>query len=268
MNEAQWLTSTDPAAMFHHLRYAPVGVGGRLRRTEEGGPLLASDRKLRLFAAAMAIQAWGLKYALSAKGGYEHWANGEADPSDHEDDEASPLRVVRSWLSDPEGAIGPTTQAAILRDIIGNPFADCTWLIHRCPHCGQEGRWHFRGSDDALGEWLWCPDCNVEMRHRRDIWCDWREGTVPRLAAKIYDERAFDRMPILADALEEAGCSAEEKCPSCQGEKGHVVGVGVWQTCGPCRATGHVPNPLLQHLRGPGPHVRGCHVVDALLDKS
>src|SRR5262249_49846098 len=35
---------------------------------------------------------------------------------------------------------------------------------------------------------------------------DWREGTIRKLAASIYDERAFARLPVLANALEEAGC--------------------------------------------------------------
>jgi hypothetical protein len=57
---------------------------------------------------------------------------------------------------------------------------------------------------------------------------------VPKLAASIYDERAFDRLPIQADALEEAGCGEVE---------------------------------LLTHLRCPGPHVRGCWAADLLLGK-
>jgi hypothetical protein len=60
---------------------------------------------------------------------------------------------------------------------------------------------------------------------RRNLaWLAWEGGTVTKLAAMIYEERAFDRLPILADALEEAGCEAAE---------------------------------LLTHLRGPRPHVRG-----------
>ncbi|MFO0930967.1 MAG: hypothetical protein U0736_28715, partial [Gemmataceae bacterium] len=62
-------------------------------------------------------------------------------------------------------------------------------------------------------------------------WLAWDGGTVGRLARGLYDEGAFDRLPILADALEEAG------------------------------ATG----PLPDHLRGPGPHVRGCWAVDQVL---
>jgi hypothetical protein len=63
---------------------------------------------------------------------------------------------------------------------------------------------------------------------------DWLTSTVVLLARGIYDERAFDRMPILADALQDAGCDAEE---------------------------------VLNHCRGPGPHVRGCHVLDLILGK-
>jgi hypothetical protein len=63
----------------------------------------------------------------------------------------------------------------------------------------------------------------------------WRTETAVALAAGIYEERAFDRLPILADALEEAGCDHAD---------------------------------VLNHLRGPGPHARGCWVVDGVLGKA
>jgi hypothetical protein len=66
-------------------------------------------------------------------------------------------------------------------------------------------------------------------------WLRWNDGTVPKIAAAIYDERAFDRLPILADALLDAGCDDEQ---------------------------------VLAHCRSAGPHARGCWVVDALLGKS
>jgi hypothetical protein len=65
-------------------------------------------------------------------------------------------------------------------------------------------------------------------------WLTWDDGTVRKLAQGVYDDRAFDRLPILADALEEAGCTAAD---------------------------------LLAHLRGPRPHVPGCWAVDLLLGK-
>jgi hypothetical protein len=63
----------------------------------------------------------------------------------------------------------------------------------------------------------------------------WRTATTAPLAAGIYADNAFDRLPILADAVEEAGCTDAE---------------------------------LLGHLRGKGRHVRGCWVLDALLGRT
>ena len=62
----------------------------------------------------------------------------------------------------------------------------------------------------------------------------WLSSTVLDLARTIYDERLFERLPILADALMDAGCDSEE---------------------------------ILNHCRSEGPHVRGCWVVDLVLGK-
>jgi hypothetical protein len=62
----------------------------------------------------------------------------------------------------------------------------------------------------------------------------WLSSTVVALAEGIYADRAFDRLPILADALQDAGCDDAE---------------------------------VLDHCRGGGTHVRGCWVVDLLLGK-
>jgi hypothetical protein len=61
-----------------------------------------------------------------------------------------------------------------------------------------------------------------------------RTPEVVALAQRIYEERGFERMPELAAALERAGCTDVE---------------------------------VMAHCRGPGPHVRGCWVVDLLLAK-
>jgi hypothetical protein len=73
-------------------------------------------------------------------------------------------------------------------------------------------------------------------------WVAWHGGAVVRLAQSVYKERDLPsghldaaRLAVLADMLEEAGC---------------------------CDAG------LLGHLRGPGPHVRGCFAVDLLLGRS
>jgi hypothetical protein len=64
---------------------------------------------------------------------------------------------------------------------------------------------------------------------------NWLTSTVVALAKGIYNDRAFDRMPILADALQDAGCEKAD---------------------------------ILDHCRGPGPHARGCWVVDLVLRKA
>jgi hypothetical protein len=69
---------------------------------------------------------------------------------------------------------------------------------------------------------------------RRRIDERWRTSTVVSLAQSIYSDRAFDHLPILADALEDAGCDNVD---------------------------------ILNHCRGGSEHVRGCWVVDLVLGK-
>jgi hypothetical protein len=63
---------------------------------------------------------------------------------------------------------------------------------------------------------------------------DWRADTAVALARQMYETRAFGAMPILADALQDAGCNNTD---------------------------------ILDHCRSPGLHNRGCWVVDLVLDK-
>lgn len=114
-------------------------------------------------------------------------------------------------------------KAAILRDIFGNPFRKVTF-------------WKSRISNTLL-------DFPIN-----DCFLRWNDRLVPRLAQGIYDERAFDRMPILADALEEAGCTNEDILMHCRGLE--FVDDRTWAT---------------EPLRGQ--HVRGCWVIDLLLGK-
>src|SRR6266542_3255603 len=81
---------------------------------------------------------------------------------------------VRQVGSKVIGRKGFQAQAAILRDIIGNPFRPITF--------------------DPT----------------------WRTSDVMLLAQGIYDERAFDRMSILADALQDAGCNSDDILSHCR----------------------------------------------------
>ncbi|HJZ59825.1 MAG TPA: hypothetical protein VKE74_33090 [Gemmataceae bacterium] len=72
------------------------------------------------------------------------------------------------------------------------------------------------------------PFCPVAADH------SWLTSTAVALASQMYDSRDFGAMPILADAIQDAGCDNAD---------------------------------ILDHCRGPGPHVRGCWVVDLLLGR-
>lgn len=65
----------------------------------------------------------------------------------------------------------------------------------------------------------------------------WRTSTVVDLAEAIDTDRAFDRIPILADALMDAGCDSDDVLSHCH------------------------------HCHGEGPHVRGCWLIDLILNK-
>jgi hypothetical protein len=74
------------------------------------------------------------------------------------------------------------------------------------------------------------------FRHVRvdPSWLIRNDGEIVKLAQAIYDGRCFERLPRLARGLEDAGCIHEE---------------------------------VLEHLRSSEIHVRGCWVLDLLLDK-
>ncbi len=85
----------------------------------------------------------------------------------------------------------------------------------------------------------------------------WLTPTVISLAQAIHDDRAFDRMPMLGDALEEAGCTNAAILGHCRGEP-----------CQRCRGSGtvHRPDPCSAcGNHGTLLHVRGCWVLDLLL---
>jgi hypothetical protein len=52
----------------------------------------------------------------------------------------------------------------------------------------------------------------------------WNDGTVVKLAQGVYEERSFAQMPILGDALEEAGCTDQALLTHCRQRQGHILG--------------------------------------------
>jgi len=89
-----------------------------------------------------------------------------------------------------------------------------------------------KGEEQRQGQYLHCIFGNPF--HPVVLDPSWLTTTVLALARQMYESRDFSTMPILADALQDAGCDNAE---------------------------------ILEHCRGPGPHVRGCWLVDLLLGK-
>jgi hypothetical protein len=240
MTEAEWLASEDPGLMLRHVRKWSR-LRGLLARAGSASAR-SRQRKLRLFACACCREDWD---SLGDRGQQavevsERFADGLAtreelvaarraataaaysmtswrawapvfvalDPAGFPDDErlagaasAASNVVTAGTLSEVIAALqgtecDPARICGLMRDVFGNPYRPS----------GRNG-----------------------------AWLAWNGGTIPKLAAAIYKDRAFERPPVLADALEDAGCTDAA---------------------------------ILEHCRGPGPHVRGCWAVDLLLGNS
>jgi hypothetical protein len=197
VTEAEWLACDDPRPMFPLVRRK------------------ASSRKLRLLAVACARTDKGFWRIIRA-------------------DERRVIELAERFADDP----------ALWGEVKALRLLDYCQGVRWCAGCRPApSRWI--RSNSPKPERAECRP--AEARLLRDIfgnlfrpvainaaWLAWNDGTVVKMAQSIYDERAFDRLPILADALEEAGC--------------------------------HDPE-ILGHCRQPGEHVRGCWIVDLILGK-
>jgi hypothetical protein len=217
MTEAEWLACKDPEKMLEFEKRRPSG----------------SARKQRLFACACCRQAGDLIADGACREAVEvaeRFADGLADP----DDLVWAFQAAHEVADELRGTRGDA--AALPADLASTACEDSSEMAYYA--------WLYllgltpRGSRAARRAWgrqavrcLWGP------LPFRPVAIDraWLTPAVKQLAGAIYDDRAFGRLPALADALEEAGCNAAE---------------------------------LLAHLRGPGPHVLGCWALDLIAGKS
>ena len=234
MTEEDWLKDNDPQAALDRLR----------------GSGRASDRKLRLFACGywrrclplLYLQEADLRRIEGAVEAAERHAEGLAPVA-----EMAPLRrlglgvAAGTGRSAAEGALQSVAQR--MRWLSQAPwgYRQWVWTAERewtaaeglvVRQATEERRVAVRAIQLSLFRDLF----GMSRPAAADAsWLAWNDGTVVKLAQAIHNDHRFGDLPILADALEDAGCTNAE---------------------------------LLGHLRGPGPHVRGCWVVDLLLGKA
>jgi hypothetical protein len=203
----------------------------------------ASGRKLRLFACACCRHIWPLladprsRHAVDLA---ERYADGLA--TEEERDRAA----AEAWEVDVTD-----NDLAARAAIIAADLPDCEWGSAT----GVAANAAFAVGRRAGGHTARIGEQRVQCHLLRDLfgplrcrpvaldpaWLTWQGSTIRNLAQAVYEERSLPsgtlesgRLAVLADALEEAGCHAAD-----------IVG----------------------HCRQPGPHVRGCWVLDLLLGK-
>jgi hypothetical protein len=209
---------------FLGLSFDPLG------KKEPNSTPVPRNRKVRLFAVAVCRRAW--KPVSNAEAGKaidvaERYADGLL-ATDEE------LQAARKLLWDKLLA----RWSAPFFTAVRNTLPMDRWsaaIVSTFPEPTKSGSWST--ASELTGKYqpeiLRCIFGNPFRPVTADpFWLASNNGTVVKLAQAIYDERTFDRMPILADALEDAGCTNAD---------------------------------ILVHCRGGGEHARGCWVVDLLL---
>ncbi len=250
LSEDEWLSSDDPGPMLHYLqqhRLVTKAPGGR--------------RKLRLFCVACCRAVWDQMddRSRSVVEVSEQFADGEARKTE--------LSAAREAATQDCHAInqelGTMVRAAAYRSYdalqIRQSITSAAWLTAWLQNAGRGAQTVALSTQIirrslALGGAAG-PEASTALHEEASFqadlvrcifgnpfrpvavdasWSLWNGGTVVRLARMIYDDRAFDRMPVLADALEEAGCAEQA---------------------------------ILSHCRSVAGHARGCWTVDALLGR-
>jgi hypothetical protein len=210
MTEREWLRCDKPHPMLTYLR--PRG----------------SNRKLRLYACGCCRRSWSLlrdERSQRAVEVAERYADGLASYAKLLAGQRLARAAWQDLAGDHWGAAWGTPEMWALRTAeqaaaaAGREAWRAAWAV------ADE---HQGGHPDTLREVFGNPFRPASLA---PAWLAWEGGTVVKVAQAIYDERAFARRPVLADALEEAGCDNDE---------------------------------LLRHCRQPGEHVRGCWVIDLL----
>lgn len=230
MTESEWLACTDPGPMVEFLRDK------------------ASDRRLRLFACACCRNIWHLvedqpnRQAVEI---VERHADGNATEEEKTLADENVVSADKDGREpdpdDNQAWAAYEAQTAVWQCLSLTPLEACKQVPASAASAVSDAVGN--SSSDS-----WKSAMGKEAAEQAKILVDifgnpfrpatldptWLTPTVKALAQSIYTDRTFDQMPALADALVKSGCANEE---------------------------------ILDHLRGPGPHVRGCWALDLVLGK-
>jgi hypothetical protein len=230
MTESEWLTCINPQRMLEFLGAHPSTRKKRLfavaccRRVLQWMPDRRSRRAVATAAALIEGQVDPLREQAIRRAAEDPVEEAVQQAAEAVDDAAfaaasSALAALHPVAQ--TAAIDAAAQAASAAYHAGSVFG-------RGAAADRSAEWAAQA--DLLRD-IFCPFRALSLAEGLLVWND---RAIPRLAHTLYHDRAFELFPILADALEDAGCTDAV---------------------------------LLGHCRGPGPHVRGCFVLDPLLEK-
>jgi len=227
MTEREWLTCSDPSLMLTEL-------AGRV-----------SERKLRLFAVACCRHIWHLledPLSRAAVEVAERYADGLADLRE--------LAAAKAVAAKPKGGGATAAHWVVCPNLPGAIVDLCDAAVsasaeNAAPsmpkNVAEANAW------DVAYRAAQARGAQEQAHHLREVlgnpfrpspgkrgWLTWRGGLLRSMARQIYDSGNFSDLPVLADALEDAGCSDAD---------------------------------LLAHCRDGGAHVRGCWALDLLLEQ-
>ena len=245
MTEAEWLGCADPTPMLKFLK-------GRV-----------SDRKLRLFACACCRRLWHWlvhPFSRNAVEVAERFADGLASDDElyRSHGETDDIRCLlgdvgtETLEEDAEEEYGRLIEAAGITPDVAAPAAEEAWRSTTLEmkkttstgasaveamqnYSSADGRPDLAaGTAERAAQAVLLRDIIGHPFRRVSVDPSWLNPHVVKVAQRIYQERAFERLPELAEILKAAGCD-------------HL--------------------DILAHCHEPGEHGRGCWVVDLILGK-
>src|SRR5262245_16583388 len=231
MTEAEWLACEDPIDMLRFIK------GHRTMRRQ------VKQRKQRLFSVACCRRIWSLIVSDEDRSCVEVAERFADNQATREELDAAEAKANAIWQEDAADDARFACLPLFWKDVDGLAVSTSTISAvfkqqqtetnkrfdplggRRRGACPEEEREQCGFIRDIFGNPFGKPKFNTK----------WRTDTALSLARQMYESRDFSAMPILADALQDAGCEDEQ---------------------------------ILTHCRDANQvHVRGCWVVDLVLGK-